>query len=51
MMNVYTMHQSVKAHQDSVQFLAQQRLTNQTAAHSKKPSWTQWFSIKSKRTA
>ncbi|WP_342527036.1 hypothetical protein MKY84_00610 [Chryseomicrobium sp. FSL W7-1435] len=51
MMNVYTMQQSVKDHQDSVQFLAQQRLSNQTAAHSKTRSWTSWFSIKSNRSA
>lgn len=47
MMNVFTMHESVKENQNSVQFLAQQRLDNQTAAHSKIGNRTRWFSIKS----
>lgn len=51
MMNVFTMQESVKDHQDSVHFLAQQRLNNQASAHSKTQSWTKWFSVKSRKSA
>ena len=46
MMNLYSMHESVKENQSSIQFLAQQRLDNQTATTVKPRSWTRWFSIK-----